>query len=87
VTLEKERRHRRGEVRWYSFARPDRKRPAVILTRDSVLEYLGETTVAPITRIVRGSGLNADLATAGLRSSNGKPKARASSAFRDLRNR
>jgi mRNA interferase MazF len=26
----------------------------VILTRDSVLEYLGETTVAPITRTVRG---------------------------------
>jgi mRNA interferase MazF len=26
----------------------------VILTRDSVLEYLGEATVAPITRTVRG---------------------------------
>jgi len=47
-------RLRRGEVRWYSFARPDRKRPVVILTRDSALEYLGETTVAPITRTVRG---------------------------------
>jgi mRNA interferase MazF len=41
-------------VRWYSFARPDKKRPVVILSRDSVLEYLGETTVAPITRTVRG---------------------------------
>lgn len=47
-------RLRRGEVRWYAFARPDKKRPVVILTRDSVLEYLGETTVAPITRTVRG---------------------------------
>jgi mRNA interferase MazF len=45
---------RRGEVRWYRFARPDKKRPVVILTRDSILEYLGETTVAPITRTVRG---------------------------------
>jgi mRNA interferase MazF len=45
---------RRGEVRWYEFARPDEKRPVVILTRDSVLEYLGEATVAPITRTVRG---------------------------------
>jgi mRNA interferase MazF len=44
----------RGEVRWYRFARPDKKRPVVILTRDSILEYLGETTVAPITRTVRG---------------------------------
>ena len=26
----------------------------VVLTRDSVLEYLGEATVAPITRTVRG---------------------------------
>jgi mRNA interferase MazF len=41
-------------VRWYAFARPDKKRPVVVLTRDSVLEYLGEATVAPITRTVRG---------------------------------
>jgi mRNA interferase MazF len=47
-------RLRRGEVRWYEFRRPDRKRPVVILTRDSVLEYLGEATIAPITRTVRG---------------------------------
>ena len=26
----------------------------VVLTRDSILEYLGETTIAPITRTVRG---------------------------------
>jgi mRNA interferase MazF len=45
---------RRGEVRWYRFERPDKKRPVVILTRDSILEYLGEATVAPITRTVRG---------------------------------
>lgn len=47
-------RLRRGEVRWYAFARPDKKRPVVILTRDSVLEYLGEATIAPVTRTVRG---------------------------------
>ena len=47
-------RLRRGEVRWYRFAGPDKERPVVILTRDSILEYLGETTVAPITRTVRG---------------------------------
>jgi len=47
-------RLRRGEVRWYRFPRPDKTRPVVILTRDSILEYLGEATVAPITRRVRG---------------------------------
>ncbi len=45
---------RRGEVRWYRFARPDKRRPVVILTRESVLDYLGEVTVAPITSTVRG---------------------------------
>ncbi len=44
---------KRGEVRWYRFARPDRRRPVVILTRDSALEFLGEVTVAPITTTIR----------------------------------
>ncbi len=42
-----------GEIRWYKCSKPDKKRPVLILTRDSVLEYLGEVTVAPITTIVR----------------------------------
>ncbi|OFV86916.1 MAG: PemK family transcriptional regulator [Acidobacteria bacterium RBG_16_68_9] len=45
---------RRGEVRWYRFQTPDKKRPVVILTRDSALEYLGEVTIAPVTSTVRG---------------------------------
>ena len=45
---------RRGEVRWYRFAAPDKRRPVVVLTRDSVLEYLGEVTIAPITSTIRG---------------------------------
>jgi len=44
---------KRGEIRWYKFSRPDKKRPVIILTRNSVLEYLGEVTVAPITSIIR----------------------------------
>ena len=43
----------RGEIRWYKFKAPDKKRPVMILTRDSILEYLGEVTVAPITTTVR----------------------------------
>jgi mRNA interferase MazF len=44
---------RRGEVRWYKFAPPDKRRPVLLLTRDSVLEYLGDVTVAPVTSTVR----------------------------------
>ena len=42
-----------GEIRWYKFLSPDKKRLVLIMTRDSVLEYLGEVTVAPITTTIR----------------------------------
>ena len=44
---------KRGDVRWSKFKHPDKKRPVVILTRNSILEYLGEVTVAPITSTIR----------------------------------
>lgn len=44
---------RRGEIRWYKLRPPDKRRPVLILTRDSVLQYLGEVTVAPATSTVR----------------------------------
>ena len=44
---------KRGEVRWYTFKHPDKKRPVVILTRNSILEYLGEVTIAPVTSTIR----------------------------------
>lgn len=44
---------RRGEIRWYRFARPDKRRPVLILTRDSVIPSLGEVTVAPLTTTIR----------------------------------
>ncbi len=43
----------RAEVRWYKFRKPDKRRPVVILTRDSALEFLGEVTVAPVTSTIR----------------------------------
>jgi mRNA interferase MazF len=43
----------RGEIRWFRFARPDKMRPVLILTRNSALEFLGEVTVAPITTTIR----------------------------------
>ena len=45
---------KRGEVRWYRFGRPDKRRPVVVLTRDSIIPFIGEVTVAPITTAIRG---------------------------------
>jgi mRNA interferase MazF len=44
---------KRGEIRWYRFMPPDKKRPVLIVTRNSILEYLGEVTIAPVTTTVR----------------------------------
>jgi len=44
---------RRGEIRWYEFSYPDKKRPVLILTRNSIIELLEEVTIAPITSTVR----------------------------------
>lgn len=44
----------RGDVRLYGFAAPDKKRPVLVLTRDSAIGYLSTVTVAPITSTIRG---------------------------------
>ncbi len=44
---------KRGEIRWYRFSAPDKRRPVLIVTRSSAVEYLAELTVAPITTTVR----------------------------------
>ena len=44
----------RGDVRLYQFAPPDKKRPVVVLTRDSAIPYLSTVTVAPVTSTMRG---------------------------------
>jgi mRNA interferase MazF len=43
----------RGDVRLYQFAKPDKKRPVVVLTRNSAIGYLSTVTVAPITSTIR----------------------------------
>jgi mRNA interferase MazF len=45
---------RRGEIRWYTFAAPDKRRPVLLLTRDSVIDSLNELIVVPATRTIRG---------------------------------
>ena len=44
----------RGDVRLYRFAPPDKKRPVLVLTRDSAIAYLSSVTVAPIASTIRG---------------------------------
>ena len=43
----------RGEIRWYEFQPPDKRRPVLIMTRTSVIPFLNEVTVAPITTTIR----------------------------------
>ena len=44
----------RGEIRWYTFRHPDKRRPVLVLTRDEVIDRLNETIVVPVTRTIRG---------------------------------
>jgi mRNA interferase MazF len=44
----------RGDIRLYNFAPPDKKRPVVVLTRDSAIAYLSTVSVAPVTSTIRG---------------------------------
>lgn len=44
----------RGDVRWYTFRAPDKRRPVLVLTQNSAIAFLNEVTVAPITSTVRG---------------------------------
>jgi mRNA interferase MazF len=44
----------RGDVRLYRFAPPDKRRPVLVLTRDSAIAYLSTVTVAPVTSAIRG---------------------------------
>ena len=44
---------RKGEVYWYTFAAPDKRRPVLLLTRSSAIGFLTGITVAPITTQIR----------------------------------
>lgn len=43
----------RGDVRWYTFKTPDKRRPVPVLTRDSAIAVLHSVTIAPITSTIR----------------------------------
>lgn len=43
-----------GDVYWYTFRAPDKRRPVLILTRNSAIPFLTGITVAPLTTTIRG---------------------------------
>jgi mRNA interferase MazF len=43
----------RGDVCWYTFKAPDKKRPVLVLTRNSAIAVLSSVTIAPITSTIR----------------------------------
>ena len=43
-----------GDVYWYTFREPDKRRPVLILTRPSAIAFLTTLTIAPITTTIRG---------------------------------
>jgi mRNA interferase MazF len=44
---------KRGEIRTCKFQQPDKSRPVLVLSRDSVIDYLSEVTIAPVTTTIR----------------------------------
>ena len=44
---------KQGDVYWYTFRAPAKRRPVLILTRNSAISFLTGITVAPLTTRIR----------------------------------
>lgn len=47
---------KQGDIYWATFRAPDKRRPVVVLTRNSAIRHLSSITVAPITTTIRHIG-------------------------------
>jgi len=45
---------KQGDVYWHTFRAPDKRRPVLILTRNSAITFLTGITVVSITSTIRG---------------------------------
>ena len=45
---------RRGDIRWFRFAVPDKRRPVLVLGREDVLPSLAQIPVIPLSTQARG---------------------------------
>lgn len=52
---------KRGDVHWFSFGKPDKRRPVLVLTRSTLLSHLPTATIAAITSTVRGVASEVEL--------------------------
>ena len=48
-------RIKRGQIWMFTFSRPDKRRPVLVLTRPEVIDLLHTVMVAPITSTVHGA--------------------------------
>lgn len=53
----------RGDVRLFHLAPPDKQRPVLVLTRETIIDRLARVTVAPVTSTVRGVASEVTLGT------------------------
>jgi mRNA interferase MazF len=44
---------KQGDIYWYTFKKPDKRRPVLVLTRNSAIPFLTSVTIAPITSTIR----------------------------------
>ena len=43
----------RGDVCWYNFKTPEKRRAVLVVTRDSAITVLNSITIAPVTSTIR----------------------------------
>jgi mRNA interferase MazF len=53
----------RGDIRWFRFATPDKRRPVLVLGRPDVLSSLAQVPVIPISTQARGLAWEVPLTT------------------------
>lgn len=44
----------RGDIRWFRFERPDKRRPVLVLGRSAALPALSQIVVVPFSTTIRG---------------------------------
>ncbi len=44
----------RGDIRWFRFEAPDKRRPVLVLGRDDLLPALAQVAVIPLSTQIRG---------------------------------
>ena len=54
---------RRGDIRWFRFSTPDKRRPVLVLGDDKILPSLSQVPVVPLSTQMRGLPWEVPLST------------------------